>query len=120
LLILTDGIISDMDQTIGEIVMASDLPLSIIIIGVGPADFSNMNILDADDAPLVSNGRKMSRDIVQFVPFRNFVGRDPATLAAEVLREVPNQFCSYYKLRKIAPQPPPLYRFDSIPSAPVL
>jgi hypothetical protein len=34
-----------MDNTIAEIVKASRLPLSIIIVGVGGADFTNMNIL---------------------------------------------------------------------------
>ena len=31
------------------IVNASDLPLSIIIVGVGNADFESMNELDGDD-----------------------------------------------------------------------
>jgi hypothetical protein len=30
------------------------LPLSIIIVGVGDAEFSKMDILDADDEPLFS------------------------------------------------------------------
>jgi hypothetical protein len=114
LLILTDGIISDMQATIAEIVSASDLPLSIIIVGVGNDNFENMDILDADDTPLVHNGKVMSRDIVQFVPFRNFIGKDPGELARAVLHEVPEQFTGYYRMRKIAPNPPPLYRFDSI------
>jgi hypothetical protein len=40
LLILTDGIINDMEQTIDTIVTLSNHPISIIIIGVGNADFS--------------------------------------------------------------------------------
>ena len=39
-------------ETVNEIVKASVLPLSIVIVGVGAADFSNMDILDADDEPL--------------------------------------------------------------------
>ena len=42
LLIITDGVINDMAQTKEAIVAASDLPLSIIIVGVGEADFTNM------------------------------------------------------------------------------
>ena len=34
--------ISDMGKTIDRIVEASKLPLSIVIVGVGRADFSNM------------------------------------------------------------------------------
>lgn len=45
LMILTDGQINDMPQTCDAIVEAAYLPLSIIIIGIGTADFTNMNIL---------------------------------------------------------------------------
>jgi hypothetical protein len=41
-LVLQDGVISDMDRTIDRIVAASKLPISIVIVGVGKADFSNM------------------------------------------------------------------------------
>lgn len=56
-----------MDDTVDAIVSASTLPLSIVIVGVGMADFSAMERLDADTVPLVDRrGAKMSRDIVQF------------------------------------------------------
>jgi len=48
LMIITDGSIHDMAQTKRLIVQASSLPLSIIIIGVGEADFTLMNELDGD------------------------------------------------------------------------
>ena len=73
LLIITDGVITDMDQTRNAIVNASRLPMSIIIIGVGGADFSAMEFLDGDDGRLRSQtGEAAMRDIVQFVPFRDF------------------------------------------------
>ena len=73
LLIITDGVISDMADTISAIVHASTLPYSIIIVGVGPADFSAMDALDCDTGMLRDkNGYAAQRDIVQFVPFRNF------------------------------------------------
>jgi hypothetical protein len=43
-----------MEQTINEIVEASELPLSIIIVGIGTANFDQMERLDADDQALVS------------------------------------------------------------------
>ena len=66
LLIITDGIISDMPQTIDEIVRGSSMALSIIIVGVGSANFDAMNVLDADDRPLYSKKymRQMAADIV--------------------------------------------------------
>jgi hypothetical protein len=45
LLILTDGQINDMGKTSDAIIKAAFLPISIIIIGIGNADFSNMNNL---------------------------------------------------------------------------
>ena len=40
--VLQDGIITDMQNTVDRIVRASSLPLSIVIVGVGGADFTNM------------------------------------------------------------------------------
>ena len=73
LLIITDGVITDMDQTLRAVVNASRLPMSIIIVGVGGADFSAMEVLDGDDGVLrCPTGETAMRDIVQFVPFRQF------------------------------------------------
>lgn len=73
LLIITDGVISDMDETRHAIVQAAKLPMSIIIIGVGNADFAAMEFLDGDSSVLRSyTGEEAVRDIVQFVPFRDF------------------------------------------------
>ena len=68
LLIITDGIITDMANTIRAIIAASYLPMSIIIVGVGDADFDAMDALDSDDALLSNGSSKAQRDIVQFVP----------------------------------------------------
>lgn len=73
LLIITDGVISDMDETRHAVVQASRLPMSIIIVGVGNADFAAMEFLDGDNRVLRSyTGEEAVRDIVQFVPFREF------------------------------------------------
>lgn len=68
LLLLTDGVINDVDATKKAIIRASEFPISIIIIGIGEADFTAMNILDGDDALLSCDGISAKRDIVQFVP----------------------------------------------------
>ena len=89
-LILTDGVSNDLQETIDEVVAGSSYPLSIIIVGIGPADFDQMEELDADTNPLYSRKWKKyaERDIVQFVPFRD-LKNDPYRLAKEVLAEVP-------------------------------
>uniref|UniRef100_A0A8C6L8I2 Copine 4 n=1 Tax=Nothobranchius furzeri TaxID=105023 RepID=A0A8C6L8I2_NOTFU len=105
LLILTDGVITDMADTREAIVQASHLPMSIIIVGIGNADFSDMQMLDGDDGILRSpKGEPVLRDIVQFVPFRNFKHASPAALAKSVLAEVPNQVVDYYNSKGIKPK----------------
>uniref|UniRef100_A0A673W2C3 Copine 4 n=1 Tax=Salmo trutta TaxID=8032 RepID=A0A673W2C3_SALTR len=109
LLILTDGVITDMADTREAIVQASHLPMSIIIVGVGSADFSDMQMLDGDDGILRSpKGEPCLRDIVQFVPFRNFKHGSPAELAKTVLAEVPNQVVDYYNNKGIKPKNTPV------------
>ena len=104
LLILTDGQITDMDNTVDALVEASFLPISVIIVGIGNGDFGNMGILDADDNPLYDkNGRKANRDLVQFVPFSQFKN-DPPKLAEQVLEEIPKQVIEYYKYKGIQPK----------------
>ncbi|KAI5629373.1 copine-4, partial [Silurus asotus] len=105
LLILTDGVITDMADTREAIVHASHLPMSVIIVGIGSADFSDMQMLDGDDGILRSpKGEPVLRDIVQFVPFRNFKHASPAALAKSVLAEVPNQVVDYYNSKGIKPK----------------
>ncbi|XP_067402963.1 copine-1 isoform X2 [Emydura macquarii macquarii] len=104
LLIITDGEITDLDQTRQAVVNASKLPMSVIIIGVGSADFKAMEFLDGDDGVLRSlTGEPAARDIVQFVPFRKFQNAPREALSQTVLAEVPKQLVSYYKMQGWAP-----------------
>ena len=100
---MTDGIITDMEDTTDNIVKASNLPLSIIIIGIGDSDFTVMEILDGDEIQLEnSKGKKRERDIVQFVEFNRFKNKNGINdnyeneLAQEVLKEIPRQIEEYY------------------------
>jgi len=108
------------------IVEASRLPLSIIIVGVGSANFQQMDILDGDIVRLSANGVFAERDIVQFVPYRDsyswmaticpeMAGKWSSSydstrrltkvkLAQEVLAEIPDQLTSFMKSRDIIPK----------------
>mgnify|MGYP002624941853 CR=1 FL=1 len=104
LMILTDGQIDDMQDTIDELVETSFLPISVIIVGIGNGNFGNMDILDADDNPLYDRRkRKADRDLVQFVPFNNYKN-DPPKLAEQVLEEIPRQVIEYYQHKGIKPK----------------
>jgi len=103
LLILTDGIINDLQQTIDILVEGSFLPLSVIIIGIGEDDFHEMVVLDGDKNPITSSkGVVRKRDLVQFVKFNKFKN-NPTKLAEEVLEEVPKQVIDYYAMKNIDP-----------------
>ncbi|GAB1285854.1 Copine-1 [Apodemus speciosus] len=90
--------------TCEAVVEASKLPMSVIIVGVGGADFEVMEQLDADGGPLrTHSGEAAARDIVQFVPYRRFQNAPRETLAQTVLAEVPTQMVSYFKAQGWAP-----------------
>ena len=103
LLILTDGVVHDMKDTIDMIVKLGEHPCSIIIIGIGEADFTNMDILDADEMDLVDSHKNKARDIIQFVEFSKY-SKDDAQLAEQVLGEVPEQFVDYMLIHGIKPK----------------
>ncbi|TRY68359.1 hypothetical protein TCAL_04129 [Tigriopus californicus] len=109
LLILTDGIVTDLKETKAAIVAASHLPMSIVIAGIGQEDFSAMKELDADQIRLEHNTQPMNRDIVQFVEFQSFLNKDgildQAGLAKSVLEEIPNQVIQWMTAKGIKPLP---------------
>lgn len=109
LLIITDGIITDFEETKAAIARVCQLPLSIIIVGVGNEDFSSMEVLDGD------RGKLASRDIVQFVEMNRFLVHSQngvngfplwskESLAKSVLAEVPSQVTSWMKNKGFKPR----------------
>ncbi|XP_006655255.1 protein BONZAI 3 [Oryza brachyantha] len=116
LLTITDGVLTDIQETKDSIVRASDLPLSILIVGVGNADFKQMEILDGDNGKRLesSTGRIATRDIVQFVPMRDVQGGQ-ISVVQSLLEELPGQFLAYMRSRDIKPRAAPLH--DASPAA---
>ncbi|KAA3487442.1 protein BONZAI 3-like isoform X2 [Gossypium australe] len=104
LLIITDGVLTDIQETMDALVRASDLPLSILIVGVGNADFKQMEVLDADDGHRLESsiGRIATRDIVQFVPMQE-VHSGQISVVQALLEELPGQFLTYMRSRNIKP-----------------
>lgn len=96
LLLLTDGTICDIEETFRAIEEAAKLPISIIIVGVGEENYSQMKILDGDE---LEDGKENDfnpcRDIVQFVPYRKF-RNNPEKLSEEVLQEIPEQVSRFF------------------------
>uniref|UniRef100_A0A7N8XKF5 Copine-9-like n=1 Tax=Mastacembelus armatus TaxID=205130 RepID=A0A7N8XKF5_9TELE len=106
LLMITDGVISDMVQTKEAVVNVSKYQSGSFL-----SLFLAMEELDGDEVRVSSRGRLAERDIVQFVPFRDYIDRSGnqvlsmARLAKEVLAEIPDQLLSFMKSRGIEPRP---------------
>lgn len=116
-----------MNFTKHAIVDASTLPMSIIIVGVGDANFDSMKELDSDNVRLSVDGKFAERDMVQFVQLNKFLTNSGATvrsqaeLAKEVLAEIPEQLTSFMKLNNLKPQKGPVQESSRIyPTAPIL
>jgi len=95
LLILTDGAVSDVDATARCLQEISDSPMSVVIVGVGAADFGAMQFLD----DCAGNG---TPDIAQFVEF-NRHRHDRLSLTAATLDEIPEQLVGYFTRKGIRP-----------------
>uniref|UniRef100_A0AAY4E495 C2 domain-containing protein n=1 Tax=Denticeps clupeoides TaxID=299321 RepID=A0AAY4E495_9TELE len=104
LLMITDGVISDMVRNVNDCCApCQHLKFS--------PHSAAMEELDGDEVRVSSRGRYAERDIVQFVPFRDYIDRSGnqvlsmARLAKDVLAEIPDQLLSYMKSRGIEPRP---------------
>lgn len=97
LLIISDGKIRDIDETIDSIIEASKFPISFIIIGIGEDVTSDMKILNGENGKLISsNGEELNKDIVQYVHFKDFA-HNLNILADEVDKYIPGQITNYFK-----------------------
>ena len=67
ILLITDGGLTDLEQTKKVLVGLSSLPVSVVLVGVGSGDMRQLVQLDSDKARLSSGDRQAVRDIVQFV-----------------------------------------------------
>jgi len=95
LILVIDGSLFDDQATIDAIVEAQDYPISIVIVGIGPDDFSQCRRFDADQERLThSNGTRQTRDVVQFFEYK-YYKLNTKLLASKVLEEIPKQFNQY-------------------------
>jgi len=90
LVLLTDGIIQDLENTLNSIIEAANIPLSIIMIGVGDGDFESFESLDSQ-LGLYETAR---RDYVSFIAYRDFI-EDTNQLKTKLMQEIPEQILEY-------------------------
>ncbi|VIO87476.1 Uncharacterized protein BM_BM1879 [Brugia malayi] len=92
LLIVTDGCVTNPERTVNAIVDCAELPVSIVIVGVGNQDFSPMQRLLS---PILksSEGRLLRREVVTFVPYTASMTTNE--LVTKLLLNVPRQFLTW-------------------------
>jgi hypothetical protein len=96
LIIFTNGNVHSVDETVAALDEVKDEPLSIVLVGLGPSDFSDMSFL---------NERQGNGDRVQFVDMKAHPDKDDS-LTEETLKEIPQQLVSYFVSKEIRPNPP--------------
>jgi len=115
--LFTNGRVSDMDALKQAIVEVSYLPVSIVLIGVGPnppregeepadwaPDFSQLVALDADYERMVDeDGYEQARDCVQFLDFTK-CRYDEAEFAMQLMAEIPKQIKEFFEEKNIIPR----------------
>lgn len=93
---MTAGNVENVKETKKQLIEASDDPLSVVIVGIGDADFSGMEFLDEHDST-----KEAGRDITKFVRFSDYKSFNSLTEA--VLDEIPDQLVEYFYNREIMP-----------------
>jgi hypothetical protein len=115
LTVFTAGDIADLAESVDLICTAAeDAPISLVIIGVGNRDFSEIAKLCGDENGRLrdSRGIPIAREIVTFVSFQQFHGNAAEVIAA-ALKEIPEQFVEYHSVmngsKPLPPVPPPSF-----------
>jgi Copine len=91
LLVITDGIMDDFDETKRKLEAYIELPLSVVFVGLGRSDFSVVRRLCDPNR---------SRNNARFVEFRQHQ-HNPSALSEAALQDIPNQISTYMRNRGI-------------------
>ena len=96
LLVLTDGDLDDMSATLEACAAASDMPMSIIFVGIGKCTFESMGPLRSGTPP------GASRSCVSFIRMEDYGAGATARLRAKVLADLPGQVEQFFITKGIA------------------
>jgi hypothetical protein len=99
LIIFTNGKVHSTCETIEALEEVKDDPLSIVVVGVGPGDFSDMEFFNEHSEKQVNGNR------VQFVDMKAHQEETDA-LTEETLKEIPQHLVNYFVSKEIRPNPP--------------
>ncbi|XP_014678748.1 PREDICTED: copine-8-like, partial [Priapulus caudatus] len=110
LVILTDGVVTDMPQTKQAIVQATRTASLGFKAIARESKGEAMLEFDTDNSRLSASGVMAQRDMCQFVAFRDYyasghnMDHGQAQLAKDILWDIPDQFLAYMKNNNIKPR----------------
>ena len=104
--IITRGVVDkdDIKKTIDAIIESNYLPLTIIIIGVGKNDFSEMKKIFGKEPKCHSLGMQKMRDNVIFISLIDDCSNEVDYLIPLCLKELSKQMICFYDLIKSSPK----------------
>jgi len=113
LVIVTDGQVKDELETINAIVESANVPMSTVVIGMGPhedhsflkdlsQEVTRIRRLKAPDGVLKRGTAAEQRQVVHYVPYQMYED-SPEELAGAALADVPREVVGYYQGLKIDP-----------------
>ncbi|CAD5226669.1 unnamed protein product [Bursaphelenchus xylophilus] len=112
LVLITRGIFDDIKETVQALIFASRAPISVVFVGIGELDLSELERLGTAGTRLNYHGRKPERDCMQFVSVpkcREEESTKPELLgliAERGLVSVPYQMTSWMSRNGIKPPVP--------------
>ncbi|XP_068710536.1 copine-1-like [Montipora foliosa] len=109
-LVVVDGIINDVDRLIDKLIDVGHLPLSIVVVGVGPTDFRLMEELFSKDRGQLRSkeGKTLTRINTDFLSVRRHAssrGINESTVR-EISANISRQIVTFFKSKEIVPNPP--------------
>ena len=100
ILLLVSGQCEDIKEMKDVLVKASEYPVSIFIVGLGNDKYEDIALINNEEYAIInSNGDKIKRDIIQFIPIEKTKG-DINEIVKEMLNEIPRQVEEYYEMEK--------------------
>ena len=102
-LLLTDGLIDDMNNAIDILIESSNYPISVIIVGIGDENFDQMEFFNQDSFPMISRKNiKRIRCSVKFLNFSKF-NNNENLLCQSIMEFLYNDIIEYYNIKNISP-----------------
>ncbi|KAM7439897.1 hypothetical protein ABFA07_010761 [Porites harrisoni] len=109
-LVIVDGIINDLESLTSTLIEVGNLALSIVVAGVGPADFRLMDeLFSKSRRPLrAKDGKTLTRNNTDFLSLRRHATNPGVndSVAREVFANISQQIVAFFKSKGIVPNLP--------------